>query len=100
MSPRVASVDGNQNDIVDALRAAGARVQLLHTVGHGCPDTLVAFRGAWYVAEIKNPQGRNRLTPDQVRWHEDFGIHATIYIWRTIRQALCDIGAARWEDLQ
>ena len=98
MSPRIARVDANQPDIVGALRAAGARVQHLHVLGHGCPDILVAFRGRWYVAEIKAPHGT--LTPDEVSWHEDFSIHAEIYIWRTIRQALCDIGAARWEDLQ
>lgn len=47
-------VDGNQSAIVDALRDMGAFVFSLHAVGRGCPDLLVAFRGRWYVAEVKN----------------------------------------------
>lgn len=95
MSPRIARVDANQPDIVEALRAAGARVQHIHIIGHGCPDILVAFRGRWYVAEIKDSRGQ--LTPDEVRWHEDFSVQGPVHIWRTARQALRDIGAI-WED--
>lgn len=40
--------DGNQAEIVRALRSAGATVQTLHTVGKGCPDLVVGFRGNNY----------------------------------------------------
>lgn len=96
MTPRIARVDANQEAIVSALRAAGARVQHLHTLGRGCPDILVAFRGRWYVAELKSAQGQ--LTPDEVRWHQKFSPQGPVYIWRSRRQALCDIGAIEWED--
>ena len=58
---------------VKALRAAGATVQHLHTVGHGCPDILVGIRGCEnYLLEIKDgakPPSKRRLTKDEARWH-------------------------------
>jgi len=83
--------DANQAEIVAALRAAGAEVQSLHTVGHGCPDLLVAYEGAWYVAEVKSKKGT--LTGSQPEWHERFGKQAPVHVWRTVEQALDDIGA-------
>lgn len=68
-----ARVDANQRQIVAALRAIGATVQLLHTVGRGVPDLLVGFRGINYLLEIKDgakPPSKRRLTPDERRWHE------------------------------
>lgn len=64
--------DQNQPVIVQALRAVGASVQLLHAVGKGCPDVLVGFRGANYLLEIKNPAQKPSarcLTPDEKQWH-------------------------------
>lgn len=66
------NVDANQGDIVDALRAIGATVELLHRVGGGVPDLLVGYRGTNHCLEVKDgskaPSDR-RLTPDQIRWH-------------------------------
>lgn len=64
--------DGNQPDIVAALRKAGASVQPLHTVGQGVPDLLVAFDRT-FVMEIKDPskpKSDRKLTPVQQKWHE------------------------------
>ena len=64
--------DGNQPEIVAALRAAGAVVQPLHTVGQGVPDLLVAFRNRTFVMEIKDPskpKSDRKLTPAQEKWH-------------------------------
>jgi hypothetical protein len=69
---RAAKVDANQPEIVKALRALGAVVQPLHTVGDGCPDLLVAFRNRTFLIEVKDgskaPSARV-LTPDQQKWH-------------------------------
>ncbi|MCU1279805.1 MAG: hypothetical protein JWM53_3351 [bacterium] len=68
-----ARVDANQPDIVRALRGAGASVQLLHTVGAGCPDLLVGIDGANLLIEVKDgskPPSKRVLTPDQTEWTE------------------------------
>jgi len=73
---RAAKVDRNQAEIVAALRAHGASVQPLHTVGQGCPDLLVGFDGQNFLLEIKDGQkipSKQRLTPDQVEWHSAWG---------------------------
>jgi hypothetical protein len=67
MTRRAHKVDGNQAEIVAALRAVGATVQILSAVGDGCPDILVGRNGRNYLMEIKVPGGK--LTPDQVEWH-------------------------------
>ena len=73
--PRIARVDANQPDIVQALRQIGATVQLLHTVGKGCPDLLVGYRGVNSLLEVKDgakvPSAR-KLTPDELRWHDEW----------------------------
>ena len=69
---RSAKVDANQEQVVQVLRAAGASVQSLATVGKGCPDLLVGYRGANYLIEIKDGRripSQQKLTADQVRWH-------------------------------
>jgi hypothetical protein len=70
--------DGNQPQIVEALRKAGAVVQPLHTVGQGVPDLLVAYTGEsgisrTMVMEIKDPtkpKSDRKLTPAQQTWHD------------------------------
>lgn len=69
---RAAKVDANQSIVVEALRKAGATVQLLHRVGEGCPDLLVGYRNCTALVEVKDgslPPSRRQLTPDQQRWH-------------------------------
>jgi hypothetical protein len=69
---RAAKVDANQVQIVEALRAAGATVQSLATVGQGVPDLLVGFAGKTLLLEVKDgskiPSAR-RLTEQQLVWH-------------------------------
>jgi len=69
---RAAKVDANQGEIVRALRAVGAIVQVLSDVGKGCPDLLVGFKGMNFLIEVKDgnkvPSAR-KLTPDQETWH-------------------------------
>lgn len=70
---RAAKVDGNQPEIVAALRAAGVMVQHLHMVGMGCPDLLASWRGVNVLLEVKDgslPPSMRRLTPMEVAWQE------------------------------
>ncbi|UMO77901.1 nuclease [Acinetobacter phage Cato] len=70
---RAAKIDANQNEIVAALRKIGCTVQILSSVGKGCPDILVGYRGRNFLLEIKDgdkPISAQKLTPDQVEWHD------------------------------
>lgn len=92
---RAARSDANQPEIVAALRAVGATVQPLHTVGAGCPDLLVGWRGKNYLIEIKNGAKRpsdRALTRDQVEWHG--GWRGQVSVAATVGDALSAIGAA------
>jgi len=69
---RAARIDANQEQVVSALRAAGATVQSLAGVGVGVPDLLVGYQGKTLLLEVKDgkkPPSERRLTEDQVRWH-------------------------------
>jgi Holliday junction resolvase len=69
---RAARIDANHEQVVSALRAAGASVQSLAGVGKGVPDLLVGYQGQTLLLEIKDgrklPSAR-LLTKDQLRWH-------------------------------
>lgn len=91
---RNAKADDNQPQIVKALRKAGASVQTLHAVGHGCPDLAVGFRGMTFLIEVKDggkPPSKRVLTPAQVQWHQLWAGHVAIA--ETEEQALKIIGA-------
>ena len=61
-------VDSNQQEVIDAFEKLGCHVTNLSAVGQGCPDLLVTKSGqAWFI-EVKNRQGRNRLTDAQVKF--------------------------------
>lgn len=69
---RAARIDANHEQVVSALRAAGASVQSLAGVGKGVPDLLVGFQGKTLLMEVKDGKktpSERRLTEDQVRWH-------------------------------
>ena len=69
---RAARIDANHNEIVSALRAAGASVQSLAGVGKGVPDLLIGFQGKTILFEIKDgkkPPSERQLTEDQINWH-------------------------------
>lgn len=68
---RAAKVDGNQSEIVKALRTAGCSVLVLSRVGQGCPDLLVARDGRNVLLEVKR---RGKQLNDEQRefvrgWH-------------------------------
>ena len=69
---RAARVDQNHDQVVTALRAAGATVQSLARVGKGVPDLLVGYKGQTLLMEVKDgfkSPSRRLLTEDQLKWH-------------------------------
>lgn len=70
---RAAKVDGNQAEIVEALRGIPeCSVLVLSAVGEGCPDIMVGYRGFNFLFEIKDPTQpahRHELTDDQKTFH-------------------------------
>lgn len=91
---RAAKVDDNQREIVSALRGVGATVCHLHTVGMGCPDLLVGWRGVNYLLECKDgkkPPSQQKLTPMQDEWHS--GWKGSAFIVNSPEAALAAIGA-------
>jgi hypothetical protein len=82
-------VDDNQIDVVQALRAAGAKVQSLAAVGCGCPDLLVAYKGRLYLMEVK--QAGKKLTEDEAKWHRAWPLRVDVVT--SAEEALWAIGA-------
>ena len=81
MTRRASKVDRNQSEIVKKLREVGCTVQLLHTVGQGCPDILVGYRGSNFALEIKDgllPPSARKLTEPEAAWHRDWRGHVAI----------------------
>jgi len=92
----ICKVDKNQREIVMALRKVGASVIHLHTVGNGCPDLLVGFRGENFLIEVK--LGKGKLTPAQKTLHTTWqGLK--IGVARTVEEALSFIGAIKTPDI-
>lgn len=83
-----AKVDGNHADIVKALRLVGATVQSLASIGKGCPDLLVGYRGRLFLLEVKSPGGK--LTADEERWAHEWLPHARVVT--STQDALAAIG--------
>ena len=67
-------IDANQNQIVDALRKAGAVVRII-SQGDGIPDLLVGYRGYTILMEVKDgekvPSAR-KLTEAEQRFFDDW----------------------------
>jgi hypothetical protein len=72
---RASRTDGNQAKIVAALRSYGCSVQLLHTVGQGCPDLMIGIHGRTGLLEVKDgdkPPSARQRTEDQKRWMSEW----------------------------
>lgn len=67
--------DANQPEIVDTLRTMGCTVQDLSNVGKGCPDLLIGLCGQNFLIEVKDgkkPPSKQKLTVDQIQWHDEW----------------------------
>lgn len=87
---RAAKVDANQQEIVEALRAAGVSVQSLAKVGDGCPDLLCGVGGVNVLLELKDG---SPFTPRQKAWHREWNGKA--HVANNVTEALQIVGAAR-----
>lgn len=88
-----AKVDGNQRDIVKALRRAGVRVRITSSLGSGFAD-LVCYRPATGLLRLlelkdgdKSPSAR-KLTESE----ETFALEFPVWIVRSVREALAAMG--------
>lgn len=92
---RAANIDSNQNEIVDALRAAGASVEpKLSRVGEGVPDLLVGIRGVTTVMEVKDGKktaSRKKLNDDEKKWHAEW--RGSKFVVESIEQALAALNS-------
>jgi hypothetical protein len=71
---RANRIDDNQNDIVAALRKAGATVRVI-SQGEGIPDLLVGFRGETILLEVKDgnkPPSARTLTPAEQKFFNEW----------------------------
>ena len=93
---RKARIDANQVDIVIALRQIGAKVASTAQLGKGFPDLAVAYRGRWYLLEVKDgdlaPSAR-KLSDEEKLWHEEFGTQAPIHVVHSVDEAIRTITA-------
>ena len=92
---RAKKVDLNQMEIVATLRKIGATVQSLASVGNGCPDLLVGFRGINYLMEVKDGDkapSAQKLTLYQVLWHIEWC--GKVHIVRSVDDAFQVLGIA------
>ena len=70
---RAAKVDSNQSSIVEDLRLIpGCSVLVLSSVGKGCPDILVGYRGANLLFEIKNEETLRGEKPETIARQKTF----------------------------
>jgi len=73
---KAANVDNVQPEIVKALRAIGASVQVLSSVGRGVPDLLVGWRKKTFLLECKT--GNGQLNTVQREWHAKWAGHVAV----------------------
>ena len=93
---RAARVDDNQKEIVEAARKMGCTVQLLHSVGQGCPDLLVGISGTndlWEVKDGRKTASHRRLTDDQVKWHSEW--RGRVCVIRSVDEAIARVNEIR-----
>lgn len=90
---RAARVDANQNEIVKALRDAGASVAITSRVGDGFPDLVVGFREETYLMELKMPRSGLKTSLQEIfflRW-----CGGSLNIVKTPEEALNIIGVLK-----
>ncbi len=92
-----AKKDANHNEVVNALKEAGASVIDMSHVGRGFPDLIVGFNSETLLVEIKNPKtsyGKKGLNKNQLKWREQW-IGGTYCIVDSPEAALRMIGVVK-----
>jgi rhamnose utilization protein RhaD (predicted bifunctional aldolase and dehydrogenase) len=68
---RAAKIDANHEQITKTIRNMGATVQSIASVGRGCPDVVIGYRGRNFLAEYK-PNEKAKLRETQIKWHQNW----------------------------
>ncbi len=71
---RANRIDANSNEIVNALRKAGAFVRII-SQGDGIPDLLVAYKGYTILMEVKDgdkPPSARKLTEAEQKFFDEW----------------------------
>jgi len=90
---RAKRVDGNQADIVKALRKVGCLVAITSALGDGFPDLVVAWKKSIYLMELKDgslPPSARKLTTAEQNFHERWAGY--VHIVNSVDEALQLIG--------
>ena len=83
--------DLNHNEIFQTLREVGAVVKETYQFP-AMLDGIVAYRGRIFWADAKH--GKGALTPAERELIDEFArVGVTLYVWRTVDEALRCIGA-------
>ena len=85
---KAARIDGNQKEIVKALRGVGASVQSMARLGKGAPDLLVGYGGQNWLMEVKADKGMLRAL--QAVWLSNW--RGRVAVVRSTADALALIG--------
>ena len=64
-------VDENQKSIVHTFIAMGASVLNLSTVGRGCPDLLIGYKGNTVLVEVKRNE-KATFTEPQIKFMQEW----------------------------
>lgn len=81
--------DNNHAEVVKALRDASMQVLSLSTVGGGCPDLLVSWRGVNVLIEVKDggkTPGNRPLTRAQEEFHSTWA--GPLYVVTSAEEAI------------
>lgn len=87
--------DHNHSAIVQAFRAMGASVLDLGSVGSGCPDILIGWRGKNFLVEIKDGDkvlSKQKLTPQQGPWISKWA--GQVIVANSIEDAMTKVATA------
>lgn len=85
---RAARRDANEQDIIKAMREAGAYVKVIND--EGLFDLLVSYRGETLLIEVKDgakPPSARRLTEAEQKFHDEWP-GADLYIVNSVEEAL------------
>ena len=64
-------VDENQKTLIHTFIALGASILNLSTVGRGCPDLLIGYRGKTVLVEIKS-NSKATFTEPQIKFMQEW----------------------------
>lgn len=62
--------DRNESKLTRILEQGGAVCIPIKGRKAGTPDLVVGYRGSWILVEVKNPDGRNQLSEQQIEFEK------------------------------